>query len=227
MLQISNWTGVYVGINGGYGFSGDSDPVVDTESFPGVPVRHLRLPQHRRRFRRRAGRHQFPEPGLGLRNRDRLPGRRHLGQVRKHGPQLPPGPQRDRHLGEPRALVHHSASAHRVHLGPDDAALRDRGRGLGLDRTWLPVHRNFGFTASNSETSVEFGYAVGGGVEHQFSPNLSLKLEYQFIDFGEKHYTAPLFFGPAPTVFTEHTDPQTDFHTIRIGLNWKIDNNPF
>jgi opacity protein-like surface antigen len=55
----------------------------------------------------------------------------------------------------------------------------------------------------------------------------SIKVEYQYINLGSEHYIAPELFTPgaaaAATAFAIHTDTQTDFHTVRIGLNWKWD----
>jgi outer membrane immunogenic protein len=69
------------------------------------------------------------------------------------------------------------------------------------------------------------GYVVGGGVEYAFMPNLSAKVEYQYIDLGTEDYVAGLLFcgGAAcvTTAFAEHTSTRTDFHTVRLGLSWK------
>ncbi len=83
---------------------------------------------------------------------------------------------------------------------------------------------NFGFSARDQTSSSEAGYVLGAGVEHMFSCCWSLKLEYQYINFGSQNYIAPELFGPggAATAFAIHTDTQTDFHTVRIGLNYKF-----
>jgi outer membrane immunogenic protein len=85
---------------------------------------------------------------------------------------------------------------------------------------------NFNFRAENSTNSMQGGYVVGGGFEYAFAPNLSAKVEYQYIDLGTAKYTAPLLFcGATPcvaTVFAEHTSVRNDFHTVRLGLNWRF-----
>jgi outer membrane immunogenic protein len=72
---------------------------------------------------------------------------------------------------------------------------------------------------------MQAGYAVGGGLEYAFTRNLSAKVEYQYIDLGNENYAAPLLFcGVTPcigTAFAEHTSMRTDFHTVRLGLNWR------
>jgi outer membrane immunogenic protein len=58
----------------------------------------------------------------------------------------------------------------------------------------------------------ETGYTVGGGVEWAFSPNWSLKSEYLYVDLGNQTLSSP-----AGTYKTE-----TDFHTARVGLNYRF-----
>ena len=81
---------------------------------------------------------------------------------------------------------------------------------------------NFGFTSSDRKSTLAIGYAVGGGIEHAFSSRLSVMLEYQYIDLGSEHYKAPELFGVAATAFAHNTDTHTDFHTVRVGLNYKF-----
>jgi outer membrane immunogenic protein len=66
--------------------------------------------------------------------------------------------------------------------------------------------------ASLSSSDWETGYTVGGGIEWAFAPNWSLKSEYLYIDLGEQTYSSP-----AGTYTT-----QTDFHTARVGLNYRF-----
>ena len=94
---------------------------------------------------------------------------------------------------------------------------------------WGKVHHyytfadNFGFYASDQKHTARVGYAAGGGIEYAFTPNLSLKAEYQYINLGTQHYKAPLLFGPGAvaTVFSETTRLRTDFQTVRLGLNYR------
>jgi outer membrane immunogenic protein len=67
---------------------------------------------------------------------------------------------------------------------------------------------------------VDTGYAVGGGVEFRVSPNWSIKAEYQYIDLGEDRLTAGA--GEKPGVNTATIKVENEFHTFRVGLNYKI-----
>jgi outer membrane immunogenic protein len=80
---------------------------------------------------------------------------------------------------------------------------------------------SFGFAAVDHVTGTQVGYVVGGGIEHAFSHHLTLKAEYQYIDLGSQHYTALEFDGVA-SQFLVNTDTRTDFHTVRVGLNYKF-----
>ena len=76
-----------------------------------------------------------------------------------------------------------------------------------------------------SASDMKFGYVVGAGVEYAFSPNLTLKGEYQYINLGPVGATAPVtpLGGGATTgetAFLKSIDAA--FHTVRVGLNWKL-----
>jgi outer membrane immunogenic protein len=82
---------------------------------------------------------------------------------------------------------------------------------------------SFGFTAFDHVAGMQVGYVVGGGIEHAFSRHVSLKLEYQYINLGSQHYTATELDAFAATSgFIVNTDTETDFHTVRLGLNFKL-----
>jgi outer membrane immunogenic protein len=58
------------------------------------------------------------------------------------------------------------------------------------------------------------GWVAGGGIEYAFTNNLTLKTEYQYLDFDSKTLAsagAATFIDVRPTA-----------HTVRGGLNWKF-----
>jgi outer membrane immunogenic protein len=55
------------------------------------------------------------------------------------------------------------------------------------------------------------GWTVGGGIEYAFAPNWSAKLEYLFVDLGDKVY---------PLGTPDRVDVQT--HLVRAGLNYRF-----
>ena len=86
----------------------------------------------------------------------------------------------------------------------------------------LVFEDNAGFTAFAHQSGTQVGYALGGGVEHMLSQRLSLKVEYQYIDLGSESYLVRENTTGAGSAFFLNTDTQTDFHTVRLGLNYKL-----
>ncbi len=74
---------------------------------------------------------------------------------------------------------------------------------------------------------MRVGYVLGAGVEFALRPNWSLKLEYQYLNFGD-HSAA----GAVTSIFNNYCAPPTittnalaanfdaDVHTVRVGLNY-------
>ena len=76
-----------------------------------------------------------------------------------------------------------------------------------------------GDTYQGSSSQMQAGWTLGAGTEYAFTKNLSVKLEYLYVDLGSKSYTNA---GVAPfAAFTYTTDLDTSMHVIRVGLNYK------
>jgi outer membrane immunogenic protein len=81
------------------------------------------------------------------------------------------------------------------------------------------VGRNF--TISSDDTFS--GYVLGGGLEWAFAPSWSLKAEYQYINLGRETLTADILTaGGALTGLTASTEATPEFHTFRVGVNYKF-----
>jgi outer membrane immunogenic protein len=99
--------------------------------------------------------------------------------------------------------------------------------GIKHSMAWAQLtNGNVTFKANDQTSKSDIGYVLGAGFEHAFSCCWSLKLEYQYLNFGSEHYVAPELFGPTgpggvATAFAIQSDSHTDFHTVRVGLNWK------
>jgi hypothetical protein len=66
------------------------------------------------------------------------------------------------------------------------------------------------------------GYVVGGGFEHKLNAAWSLKVEYQYLNFGKDD---PVSIDPPGVKFSSFatTTVENDaFHTVRLGLNYKF-----
>ena len=62
-----------------------------------------------------------------------------------------------------------------------------------------------GFTVGASDSQNHFGYAVGAGIEHAFAPNWSAKLEYIYLGLGSETYFSSIGGGIASGELNAHT----------------------
>lgn len=68
------------------------------------------------------------------------------------------------------------------------------------------------------------GWFVGGGVEQQIHDNLFLKLEYRYTSYDtERLWAWDDQEGGRWDKYHAHLDAETDVHSVRLGLNWKVD----
>lgn len=58
------------------------------------------------------------------------------------------------------------------------------------------------------------GWFIGGGIEHQLMNNIFLKLDYRYTDYGKVRWVDEDCIG---------INTDTDVHTVRLGVNWKVD----
>lgn len=72
-------------------------------------------------------------------------------------------------------------------------------------------------TASGTRSDTRFGYAIGGGIEWAFAPNISIKGEYLYVDLGRVDTTLGGGVGPVPFIVSQRHD--VDFHVVRLGVN--------
>jgi outer membrane immunogenic protein len=74
-------------------------------------------------------------------------------------------------------------------------------------------------TVTKDETRT--GYVLGGGIEHKLTPSVSVKAEYQYIDLGSDRITTTAGYAPyndaSATLDARHT-----YHTARVGLNYHV-----
>ena len=78
---------------------------------------------------------------------------------------------------------------------------------------------NPGASADLNKSTTETGFAVGGGIEYAFWRGWSLKAEYQFVDLGSYRLSAPVIpLGAGETIVSNKID--NSFNTVRLGLNY-------
>jgi outer membrane immunogenic protein len=81
---------------------------------------------------------------------------------------------------------------------------------------------NGGATALLANAATRTGFVVGGGVEYSFAPAWSVKAEYQYISLGSENVSGV----STNSVFLQTTNNiDAKFNTVRIGLNYKFGPN--
>lgn len=76
---------------------------------------------------------------------------------------------------------------------------------------------------AGGDSSWQTGWTVGGGGEFRFLPNLSLKLEYLYANFGSRDgYLIRALVPDDPNAVSTMTVSGDDleYHFVRAGLNW-------
>ncbi len=99
-----------------------------------------------------------------------------------------------------------------------------RGRlGYAMDRSLIYFTGGFAYGGLRNSTdsgtfkfdSVAAGYVLGGGLEYKLDPAWSLKAEYQYINLGKNE---PTYSTGATLSFWKANDDA--FNTARLGLNY-------
>jgi outer membrane immunogenic protein len=67
--------------------------------------------------------------------------------------------------------------------------------------------------------STVSGYVLGGGGEYKFNPAWSVKVEYQYLDFGKNE---PVDVNGLTATYWGYDTPADTFHTIRVGINYYV-----
>ena len=76
-----------------------------------------------------------------------------------------------------------------------------------------------GFVLSDNFSATQVGWTAGGGIEAKISPNVSIRLEYLYYDFGTTPAAAGILTTPlAGSGVSSATRLTTS--TARFGLNW-------
>ena len=99
--------------------------------------------------------------------------------------------------------------------------------GLAYGRvTTRDLYQNGGLIGTNLAQSLELsstktGWTVGGGIEGVLAGNWSAKVEYLYLDLGSQTITFPIDFGLG---FTNVNTIETKFrdHVVRAGLNYRF-----
>ena len=102
----------------------------------------------------------------------------------------------------------------RIGYAWDRTLLYVKGGGAWV-RDVYAITDDSGFFAETRET--RWGWTVGAGLEYGLTPNWSVKVEYNYLDFGtERIRFAPDFGAP----FERDADQQ--IHVVKFGINYRF-----
>ena len=81
-----------------------------------------------------------------------------------------------------------------------------------LDATTNLSDYDTDFWAQGSTDSTHIGWTAGGGIEYLWNPAWSVKLEYQFFDFGTN----------TSVIDTYAFDNRLEINTVKVGINYHL-----
>jgi outer membrane immunogenic protein len=234
MVAAYNWTGLYIGANGGYGW-GRNENVVVTETSTAAPFNGGPFVSG-----------TWPGVGtFGARDMTGGFGGLQLGYNLQAG-SIVYGLEADAQWG---GIKGNSAATLPYIVAPNTISVATNGNldwfatirgrlGVALDRSLLYVTGGvafgqakyslamtdtLGFIAAGNANSKSTGWVLGAGWEFGLAPQWTLKAEYQYLDFGSTTLAArETTLTGAPTVFGVSTNATSRFHTIRLGVNYRL-----
>lgn len=210
-LPSPTWSGFYAGVNGGYGWNNDSSDIryflggaqvnkgAGFESSGGFGGGQIGFNWQRDRF---VFGLETDIQGSGINdkfNQVSAPGNAIAGL-------LPRGEENINYFGTVRGRLGYAFDTSLIYV--------TGGFAYGGVEQRVNVFTPAGALAATfarDETST--GFVLGGGLEQKLNAAWSVKAEYQYIDLGSDRLTGPS---------TSTNEIDTNFHTVRVGLNYKI-----
>jgi outer membrane immunogenic protein len=97
------------------------------------------------------------------------------------------------------------------------------GAALGSPSNTLQVNFANGNQSFLQNDGTQFGYVVGAGLEYAVDKRWTMKLEYQYVNLGSYSLSAPQVTPNGALVGTTSSNTiNNDFHTVRLGVNWRF-----
>jgi outer membrane immunogenic protein len=205
---VYNWSGIYIGINGGYAFGDSSwtDTVV-------------------------------PGNATGTFNTNGFLGGGTVGGNIQWG-SLVVGAEGDWDWTNLNGTSNNAVCTGNVGLTPSGCETKSdwlgtaRGRvGYAFDRILLYGTGGVAFadveggpSSGPFESHTQIGWTAGAGLEFAFAPNWTAKVEYLYVDLGNTSCTTNCFgsTGPGGVIFADTTNVKLTENVIRAGINFKF-----
>jgi outer membrane immunogenic protein len=110
--------------------------------------------------------------------------------------------------------------AGRIGLAANQALFYVKGGGAWADDRFFTSFIATPGTALQLSDQTRWGWMVGVGAEYAFTPNWSVKAEYNHLDFGT--HTATLQPQPGCGCFTFSYDIKQTIDVVKVGLNYRF-----
>jgi outer membrane immunogenic protein len=219
-----NWSGFYVGINGGGAWSPDRN-IIANETFNNDPFFEGAFGS--RSVQGGFGGAQFGYGSLHLNHwyfggEFDVQGGSISGKSREiFTPYLSAGNSITFRTNECMDFI--STLRGRVGYAFDQTLIYATGGGAVVNTNLrINMMDTFGFDAAATSKGLRGGYAVGAGVEQAFKGNWSVKAEYLYINVGNAFVGAREFLGATPSSFNISATNRIDYSTFKVGLNYKF-----
>ena len=89
--------------------------------------------------------------------------------------------------------------------------------GAAAARINYAVNSNAAGGGTDTQTFTDWGWTVGGGIEHALAPRWSVSLDYKYVDFGSRSINFAL---PAVAAAATPNDVTTRMHLFTLGANY-------
>ena len=209
-LPVFTWTGLYAGLNAGYGFRNGSGSYTDP-TFGGTVSRS-------------SGKGGFAGGGQIGYNLQLTPGSGFVVGVETDIQGMASAKANATYLG---TTPYYNVAPRLDYFGTV------RGRvGYAFDRVLIYGTGGFAYAGGSTPSSASYysytlpstsrtGYAFGGGIEYAFTNQISVKLEALRVDLG-KRYADPTSYSTTTAAYygVGKTDPS--FTVVRAGVNYRF-----
>jgi outer membrane immunogenic protein len=112
-----------------------------------------------------------------------------------------------------------STATGRIGYAFNNVLLYVKGGFAWMNEDYSQLITGTGSVLALAEDESRTGWTVGAGVEYGFTPNWSLKLEYNYMDFGND--TFDLVIPGTGTIFTV-ADIDQQVHVLKGGINYRF-----
>lgn len=91
------------------------------------------------------------------------------------------------------------------------------GLAYGKVESTIAASFNGNSVINESVSNTQYGWTIGAGFEYGITKNITLKTEYLYVDLGSEQIISENFQG-----LQAGLDVDTNFHTLKAGLNYKF-----